>query len=430
MTDADNLAAEAARVRASGVLGGSGSLVQLFDFLVTASPTMNPKEIDIATTVFGKPDTIDFAQDATVRVYIHRLRRKLGEFYQRDGAAVRLDIPRGSYRLVIAPQIAAAATPPVDRSTAPDTPGTRERRRRRSRWPVVAAAVAVALVNLVVWLIVWPRSSAPAIDAVRASPPWAALLANGKPTAIVVGDYYIFGEVDRPRGVDRMVRDYGVNSRGDLDQLLMEHPSLRPSYVDLDLTYLPAATAQALRDLMPVIARTDAERSRTRVVLASNLSPATLKIANIVYVGYFSGLGPLLRNPVFAGSRFAVGATWDDLIDARTGRQYHSDQGGPDEPGAGSRDFGYFATFPGSEGNRYVIIAGTRDAAVMQTAAAASTAPALAEQRGRAAGADAYEALYEVEGIDHVNMGDKLIVAAPLAADRIWRASGKAFPGR
>ena len=337
--------------------------------------------------------------------------------------------PRGSYRLILAPREAAGAPPPPVASTAtPDPPGAPGGRRRSRRLVFVIGAVAAA--NLLVWLVLWPRSTAPAIDAARASPPWAALLANGRPTAIVVGDYYIFGEVDRSRGVDRMVRDYGVNSRGDLDQLLMEHPALRPSYVDLDLTYLPAATAQALRDLMPVIARTDAERARTRVILASNLSPATLKIANIVYVGYLSGLGPLLRNPVFAGSRFAVGATWDDLSDTRTGRHFHSDQGGPDEPGAGSRDFGYFATFAGTEGNRFVVIAGTRDAAVMHMAAVASSAAPLGEQRARAGNADAYEALYEVEGLDRVNMGGKLQIAAPLAADRIWRSSNKAFPSR
>ena len=210
----------------------------------------------------------------------------------------------------------------------------------------------------------------------------------------------------------------------------MEHPPLRRAYVDLNLTYLPAGTAQALRDLLPILVHTDAERARTRIVLASHLSPATLKIANIVYVGYFSGLGPLLRNPVFARSRLAVGATWDDIVDATTGRHYHSDQGGPADPGAGSRDYAYVSTFAGVDGNRFVVVAGTRDAAVMQAAAVAVNAAPLADARARAGGAADREALYEVEGLDRVNMGGKLVAAGPLAAGRIWRDSGKAFPGR
>ncbi len=420
-TDLDR---EAARVRECGVVGTGGTLLQLFDFLVAASRAGTPKEIDIATTVFGKPDTIDFAQDATVRVYIHRLRRKLDEFYATEGGRVRLDIPRGSYRLVAVARAVEETTTDKQPPAAVPTPWRRPRR----RW-VLALAAAIVAVNLVIWLVIWPRSTAPTIDAVRAREPWASLLRNGRPTAIVVGDYYIFGEIDRERGVDRMVRDYGVNSRSDLDELLMEHPRFRPSYVDLDLTYLPAATAQALRDLMPILARTDAERARTRIVLASNLGPATLKIANIVYVGYFSGLGPLLRNPVFAGSRFAVGATWDELVDGGTGRHYHSDQGGPGQPGT-TRDFAYVSAFAGTEGNRYVVVTGTRDAAVMQAAAMASTPAALDVRRARTGDADAYEALYEVEGLDRVNMGGKLVVAAPLAADRIWRATDKTFPGK
>ena len=57
--------------------------------------------MQIAVDVFGKPEHFDVSQDATVRVYIHRLRRKLAEFYDGEHAetATRLVIPKGEYRI-------------------------------------------------------------------------------------------------------------------------------------------------------------------------------------------------------------------------------------------------------------------------------------------------------------------------------------------
>src|SRR5262245_46265514 len=95
--------AEIARVRESGVLGASGRLVELFDFLATRSADSGPpKEAEIALAVFGKADSEAMRDDPVARVYIHRLRKRLDDFYLRHGnpSGVRLDIPKGDYRIV------------------------------------------------------------------------------------------------------------------------------------------------------------------------------------------------------------------------------------------------------------------------------------------------------------------------------------------
>ena len=69
----------------------------------------------------------------------------------------------------------------------------------------------------------------------RASPPWAALRRTDAPTLLVLGDYYIFGEIDEHAGINRLVREYGINSREDLDAWLMDNPKAMGSYRDLDL---------------------------------------------------------------------------------------------------------------------------------------------------------------------------------------------------
>ena len=87
----------------------------------------------------------------------------------------------------------------------------------------------------------------------------------------------------------------------------------------------------------------------------------------VVYLGYLSGLGPL-RDPTFTGARFTVGGSYDEIVDRRTGRSYmagtHLERGG----NSPTRDYALVASFAGVSGNRVVVIAGTRDAALMQAA--------------------------------------------------------------
>ena len=77
-------AAEVARVQASGTLGESGRLRELFDYLAARGPASPPAtQAEIADAVFGQPDTE--GDDATARVYVHRLRKRLEEFYAAHG---------------------------------------------------------------------------------------------------------------------------------------------------------------------------------------------------------------------------------------------------------------------------------------------------------------------------------------------------------
>ncbi len=107
---------EAERVQSSGALG-EARLRRLFDYLVTHSLAgQSPKEIAIAIDVFGKGADFDSSQDALVRVYIHKLRKALDEFYASvDGTAkeAALHIPRGEYRLKLAKVPPIAARPKV-----------------------------------------------------------------------------------------------------------------------------------------------------------------------------------------------------------------------------------------------------------------------------------------------------------------------------
>ncbi len=421
MADGDNtlnagaVAAEAQRLRASGALGRSQRLAELFDYLAARTTEGRPpKEVEIAMDVFGRPADFDAMHDAVVRVYVHKLRQRLVQAYAEGGehAGVKLSIPRGEYRLVPlapdAPDAAVEAEVVIPRA-------------RLRRWAIGAAALFVAAVAAT-WLVASPHPTAmeQELAQIRRSPAWAPLFGNRKITLIAVGDYYIFGESDDGMSVSRLVREYGVNSRQDLDEYMLLHPDKMSRYMDLDLRYLPIGAAQALRDIAPILTPVKSPAD-VRVVMASDLTPGMIKSANVIYVGYLSGLG-ILRDVAFASSRFKIGDTFDDVIDRKTGRTYASQGGRADLAGSLYRDYGYFSSFRGPEGNRIVIVAGTRDVALMQTADIASRAALLKPALDQAGKAESFEALYEVHGMNRLNVSGELIAASPLDSARLWRA--------
>lgn len=416
----------AERIRASGVLGRSDLIRRLFDYLVDcASAERVPKEIEVAIDGFGRPADFDVSQDAMVRVYVHKLRRKLEDYYARPGAAAAgaLRIPRGEYRLVLdlpgEPALVPAAETVVPAAAEAIPDGAAPGRRRvslREAWGLAAIlALLVACTVLAVDRWRQPRTD-PATQALRSNALWAPLLEDELPIQIVLGDYYIFGERDDGKQVSRLVRDFDINSRADLEQRQKDDPRLVKRYEDLNLGYLPTSSAQALRSVLPIL--TGAGKSVT-ISLASELSPSAFKNSHVVYIGYLSGLG-MLQDVVFAGSRFAIGGSYDELIDTVTGTPYVSEAGEPMPDTAHYRDYAYLSTFGGPEGNQHLILAGTRDTAVMQTAEIAASVRRCEELLERAAHHKAFEALYEVYGVSRTNLEARLLLTRPLDENAIW----------
>lgn len=415
MLDTNQLHAQAERIRSSGVLGRSRLMQRLFDFLVECSLTDRaPKEIEVALDVFGKDAGFDVTQDAMVRVYIHKLRRKLEEFYAGPGhlESERLVIPKGAYRFVIEPVETPGEARAAEAIPDPPTPSW------RSRW-LTAALAASLLVNAIglAWLgFAKLRTTPDPLAQARASPVWSHVLGDDRTIFLVLGDSYLFGQTDASHKLTRLVRDFSINSPSDLEQYLKLHPDETQADLDLQLSFLPTAAGFALRDVMPLLA--PAQR-RIRVALASELNPALLTSAHVIYIGDLSGMG-MLRDLVFAGSRFTLGSSDDaELIDRTTGERYLSQAAMPHGE-VKFHDYGYFATFAGPTGNQIIVISGTRDVALMHTAEAVTQPRGLEALTASARGASAYEALYDVYGMDRMNLDGKLVLTSKLNTSKIW----------
>jgi hypothetical protein len=365
----EGLEESAKQLRASGVLGKPGPLLRLFDYLLERSLAGDaPREIEIALDVFGKPHGFDVSQDAVVRVYVHKLRRRLDEYYSRcSPLAERIVVPKGEYRLVMQRHepVAVHENPPQASQARPKVVARPWHRRTVL---IVALLGAVALgAAIAAVLLMTPRDVE--LRAVRESPIWAPLFEDELPITIVLGD------------------------------------SVPAS--------LPGAAALALHDIMPLLSM----KKDVRMMLMSELKGGMLKDTHIVYVGYLSGMG-VLRGPVFNASRLVPGESPDVLIDSADNEQYRSSAGARAE--ARYVDYGYFATFPGPKRNRVVVIAGTGDTGLRTVAEMLSRPAEPAALTRKLGAAPALESLYEIYGVAQVGVHAKQVFAAPLVAARIW----------
>lgn len=419
MHEIEQLQQQADQFRASGMLGKPGALSRLFDYLLTRSLTGEaPKEIEIALQVFAKSSAFDVSQDSVVRVYVHKLRRRLDEFYERltPPSPARLVIPKGEYRLTIEQQVAEAVEVPIVQGAVPDVVCARP---TRSRWQIWTAAIVGVLLAVAAGALVTAQllggREALEMRSVRHSALWAPLLEDDRPITIVVGDYYLMGETDAANKVRRLVREFHINSNADFMYHTELNPELMGRYRNMDLSYLPASTASALQNLAPILA----VKKNVRVALMSELEGTTLKTSHIIYVGYISGMG-MLGDTVFAGSRLSPGSTFDELVDAGSKATYVSKGAGTLSGDSRYTDYGYLSTFPGPAGNRIVILAGTRDTGVMHSAEAATHAAVINEISQQAGASTSFESLHEVHGVAKASISARRVFAAPLKVERFW----------
>lgn len=127
------------RLLQSGLLDRSQNLKRLLSYVCRKhfeGSDDELKEYTIATEALGRPADFDQKRDSIVRVEIHRLRKRLLQYYETTGKdeSLRIVIPEGKYVPVFVPTGSASAlavvtppeTPPVAQPPVetPPTPGT------------------------------------------------------------------------------------------------------------------------------------------------------------------------------------------------------------------------------------------------------------------------------------------------------------------
>ena len=402
------------RIIASGILGRSKHYTALLQYLVQCSILgKSPKEIELAVDVLNRGIDFDVSSDSRVRVYIHQLRKKLDSFYQsyEHDAPFRIVIPKGQYTIMA-----------QHRVSKPDI-GTSHKGHKFNlslNNGLLVSVVILLAINLIYMAIITRDNRGEISQAAAEHPVWNSVLRDDSPILIVMGDYYIFGELNANGNVARMVREFNVNSSSDLEEMQFTDFERAENYLDLDLSYMPEGSAFALARIVPILQEGG---KNINITMMSDLTTADIRENHIVYIGYISGL-ERLTDMTFSGSGLQVGRSYDELVNAETQEYYTSDAGLPEE-GQPFKDYGMFSTFPISTETQVVLISGMRDAGLMHTAQALSDSKALddlivAIDNDTDEALASFEALFEVLGIDRMNFDANLVYAELLDTNQIW----------
>lgn len=146
--DAADVNAELHRILSSRCFVQAGRASEFLRFVVEQTLAGNGdrlKGYTIAVEVFGRPADFDAQSDPLVRVEAGRLRRRLVEYYAREGAVnpLRIELPLGSYA-------------PEFRRTVPEKAPSAQSPSARKRWRKIRA-VLVATTSLVALGIIGVR---------------------------------------------------------------------------------------------------------------------------------------------------------------------------------------------------------------------------------------------------------------------------------
>ncbi len=225
----EELQALVQRIINSGVLGRSRTYSEILAYLAECAVNgNNPKEMAIAMDVLGRDTDFDVGKDSIVRVHIYHLRNKLKAYFEKYGKQekYRLDIPKGQYILTAIP----AADIPAEKLSVTGKPLNRN---AMTQW-LAAVAIVLLLINLFVQLNP-EQAELEEMSVFAGLEPWQEMYDDTAPVLILVGDYYIFGELNDRGEVLRMIRVFDVNSPEELAFLQEMGVEGTDKYFDLNL---------------------------------------------------------------------------------------------------------------------------------------------------------------------------------------------------
>ena len=394
---------QTARFRKELAKGRSSNQLALFDFLVERSlDERSPKEVEIALEFFGSNATKDASSDTGIRVYVHRLRKKMDQFYA-GTYGPRLKIPKGEYRIVL-----------VDvPEPEPDPSALGMARRLLTANPSLSLGLLLIVLGgftfaaFQFWLVDSTRPNATMAERHTLFGSGAALV----DPVITVGDSLFLAETEDQTRVERMILDPAISSREDLGEYIKEHPEQFYRLYDFDLHFAPEASVSAAWDVQEAM-MADRGVPQIGMMPVSNIDEDDLRQHDIFYVGRLSQLGPL-HSSIFAQSRFAL-PRFDRLADRESGKVFTATVY-PEAAGREVKDIGYIAVCNGPGGRRVIVLAGLGDAGTAAMADLLRDPLGLLNLKEELGDVRMFEALFTVDSAPGRPVARNLIGVWPLS---------------
>jgi hypothetical protein len=254
---------------------GSEHYQNLLSYLFKASlKNQIPKEINIATEVFNRKSDFNPNEDPIVRVYINKLRKKLADYYAKEGRSdkYRIAIPKGHYKLVF---------------------NIRKRTllgqgfKNQSATQKILAFSNVILLGLVIGLAILLFNVNKNQDW---GPVWNDFFDNDLNTLLVVENPFFFQMEFEGWNHSLITRHTWINSIKDLQEYLIEQDKTELEYEILKFPYI---TQNAVWPMPYILSVLQAKSKNVRIKTTNQIVPQDLKQYNIIYLGSLKSLGKL-----------------------------------------------------------------------------------------------------------------------------------------
>jgi hypothetical protein len=409
------------RVLNSEPLGRSEASRRLLTYLVNRSlQNAVPKETEIALDVFGKDATFNGAEDSVVRVAVRTLRQKLVEYYATSAPnpeGFQFVIAKGGYRVTTVASPGKTTPDQASAATAPSETSLRPRSWRRP-WPLLLCSLLLVSLLANVWIYRYSaaKTSDTATQRVRASPIWHGIIASHRPLTIVLGDLFMFSQVDAQTGRTLTVRDTRINSSEDLRAFLAINPAFA---ADRGQRYVSMLQKAATISMVGILRMVDRPDRQIDVTVSDELEPEDVRNHDIIYIGPFSGLGAL-SGYYQPRSRYRMNAV-DSVLTNVESHKVFAPQG---TLGAERVDYAIVAEIVGPSGNHILILtAGARNAGILQVARTVTSSEGLSELEAQLkarpnTNPNSFEALLTITGYRQTDLSSKVVEVNPLS-DRI-----------
>ncbi|MBD3375734.1 hypothetical protein GF406_11915 [candidate division KSB1 bacterium] len=265
---------------------GSEHYQNLLTYLFNASlKNETPKEINIATEVFNRKSDFNPNEDPIVRVYINKLRKKLADYYAKEGRSdkYRIAIPKGHYQLVFN----------IRKRTLLGQ-GFKNQPTLQKGLFISNAVLLILVVGLSILVFSIKENK-------EWGPVWNEFFENDLNTLLVVENPFFFQMDFEGWNRSLIIRHTWINSIRDLQEYLIEQDQTEREYEILKFPYI---TQNAVWPMPYILSVLQPRSKDIRIKTTNQIVPQDLKQYNIIYLGSLKSLGKLEH--FLEGTSFSV----------------------------------------------------------------------------------------------------------------------------
>ncbi len=372
--------------------GRSDTYANLLRYLAKCSLNKAiPKETTIAAEIFGKPE-FDPSQSTLIRVYVYNLRKKIANYYQKEGIndSHLIRIPKGGYAIEL-----------IERRKEHTTSSILM---KDKKWISIFCLSAVCLFFAFLYFSKNTNSTPP----VNPNGLWKDIIHSELPTVLVLGDLFIYQEQDTTHELNRTIRDPSINSLEAFEAFKNNYHDSTTTLMPHSYSYLILGSAQWIKQLTEIFTALDTDYS---IQTISRFNPKQLQDYTIIAVGMHKTLG--LFQHYLKTSHF----TYDDkngafiYTNGSKNTIVYKPHGNADSY---HTDYAYMAKFKGPNNNAIYVFSGLWDTGATQSLKN-FTDPKLLKQLETSLKnefgelPENYEVFFEVNGIDRMELSSKIL---------------------